>query len=128
MSSEPQPNGSPHESGLYSQWQEPEPVGTSGLPDENDPGTAAKGMCEYLTRLCNSSFELVPELAHGFTHRDDDILKEMQNEYGPKVGIYFAFLNCYTTSAGMMAVIGAIFINFPSIFDRFAAVLRLILV
>ena len=91
MSSEPQPNGSPHESGLYSQWQEPEPVGTSGLPDENDPGTAAKGMCEYLTRLCNSSFELVPELAHGFTHRDDDILKEMQNKYGPKVGIYFAF-------------------------------------
>ena len=66
-------------------------------------GLEAEGKC---ARYGNSLLELTPDLAYAFTHRDDDILQRMQDEYGPKVGIYFAFLNCYTTSTGMLATIG----------------------
>lgn len=50
--------------------------------------------------------DVVPEIAFAFQHRDDAILEEMKDEYGPKVSIYFAFLNCYTTSIGLLGVLG----------------------
>ena len=49
------------------------------------------------------SMKVMPRFGYAFSRRDDEILKKMCEEYGPKVAIYFAFLNSYATSTGLCA-------------------------
>ena len=72
-------------------------------------GEEKQGMKDgVLGRAVSFVVDVVPEIAFAFQHRDDAILEEMKDELGPKVSIYFAFLNCYTTSTGLLAVLGAL--------------------
>lgn len=87
-------------------WQPPDQR-TSGKRESDTP--AASGFCSVLRCQCAfSPRDLCSEFAHAFSHRDDDILTKMCEEYGPKVAIYFAFLNSYTTSTGLLAVVGSV--------------------
>ena len=92
----------------HEQGQQDEPLRQWLDPEAPDPGAdkEEKEASPERYKCCNSLLELLPEIMYAFQHRDDEILGQLKDEYGPKVSIYFAFLNSYTTSTGMLAFFG----------------------
>jgi hypothetical protein len=90
--------------GKLDKWKDPETVHPQSSTDTQRRANSG----DEQTHCCDSVLETAPALVHAFQHRDDDILEKMQDEYGPKVAIYFAFLNSYTTSTGALAIIGLV--------------------
>lgn len=100
------------------EWQQVAPR-TQRKHKSEDSVSTPNGFCSFLPCACSFSIrKLCGGMAYAFSRRDDEILKKMCEEYGPKVAIYFAFLNSYTTSMGLLALVGSTLFVLARILDR----------